>query len=643
MAHRNAGALQQGVITHNILRDLTARAVARVAPHTVPWIVGAGMIPVGAITHELWGDPGVLPWATAGIALSGAALTGITWAVSRYRRLLGRLQSTGTTAVASGWLLAATITGPTARPTLDIGLWLGGTLAAAWNIRTIIRSNPGDGDEHDGRALFRKLIQGTAEKAGVGVKGVKEVRIEPHRVSGRVELDGATVDDLQRAIPAMEARARLPHGALVATPTPADAGAPTIVLSDPTLLDKPIPWPGPSRPGGSVADPLRIGVYQDGTTAELRIPGSHLQIMGMTGSGKTTGGAWTIWGELVTRPDSCLIVVDITKGLQSVGPARPALHRVITDRGEAQAFFRDLGAVLRERTDYLASRGMIKWAPGCGLSYLVIWLEEAADVFEHIDMEAFINLARALRSAGGTIVWSLQRADHTQMPTIVKGQGGAYLCFGVANSHDARWGISAEQEDAGAKPERWRNTKPGMCYLDAPGVAPERIAIPLRVFDWGRDDDERVARFAEHCAAYPADARPVDPITAKLLAHNAPVAPVAQSDDLGVGDVVHEYLAPDPELDGGVVDVNAPLGDAPDLPLGGNRMGSEQARAVLDEALARFGDGRPFAPRDLGHVLSTTGMSRAWIQKQLRSLVEAGRLEHDPGSGTYRVRAPETA
>jgi len=650
-------AQQGGVITENTLQHLAARAAAKIAPHAAPWALAAGMGPVAAGTHALWGSAGALPWASAGLALSGAALTGVTWLVSRYRHTLGRLQSTGTTAVASGWLLAATITGPTSRPTLDIGLWLGGTLCAAWNIRNVIRmaTDPDEttlGPATGPGALFKRIVTGTAEKAGVDIARVRNVQVQPHRVSGTVELgDGQTIEDLQRAVPAMEAAGRLPHGAFVATPNMQDAGAPTLVLSNPLLLEEPVLWPGPSRPGKTVADPLRVGLFQDGTDSEIVLAGAHLQVMGMTGSAKTTGGAWTIWGELITRREVALLVIDITKGEQSVGPARPALHRVASTKDQAKKLLADVQGILAERTDYLAKKHLIKWQPGCGLTYLVLWIEEAADVFEHIDMDEFTNLARALRSAGGSIVWSLQRADSTQMPTIVKGQGGAYVCFGVANSHDAKWGLSDEQEDAGAKPERWKNTKPGMAYLDAPGVAPERTAMPARFYDWGADDEQRVDNFAAHCAAYPASSRPVDPITARILGGQTAAAGVeaAPDDTEDVSGVTREYLKPDPELDAedaaNPVDLDAPLQDVEDIPLGEpERMSPEDACMVLDRTLAGFGDGRPFAPRDLRGVLEATGFSRQWLQKQLKARVESGVLVYDPESAEpYRVHVLEPA
>jgi hypothetical protein len=655
-------AIEGGVVTDNVLARQVAKGVASAAPHTVPWVLAAGMIPVGAATHAWWGAPVALPWASAGLALSGAAVSGVAWAVSRYRKhVLGRVQTTATAVVASGWLLAATITGPTSRPTLDIGMWLGGTLAACWNVRNVVRL-AADPDETTltpaagPGALFKQLIKGTAEASGVEIETIRNVKVAPGKVSGTVE--GVTADDLQGAAPAMEKQGRMPMGSITVTPNRHDAGAPTVTVSNPLALENSVPHPGPSAVGASVARPLRVAMFQNMEPCGLEIVGSHLQIMGMTGAAKTTAGAWGIWGEFVTRKDGALIVVDITKKEQTVRPARTALHGAVTEVSTARKFFKEwLPAWAEERLALMGERGMIAWEERSGLSYLLVSIEEAADVFEHIDMVEFVNLARMLRSAGGGFLWSLQRADSSQMPTIVKGQGGGKVCFGVESAHDAGWGLTDEQEKAGAKPQQWRATQPGMAYADANGVPRERIAMPMRWYDWGATNAERVANFRAHCERYPASARPVDPITAKLLAKMAPTpsagggaADVAPSADTEETNVNSEYLPPNPELDehdaSNPVNPDADLPDVAEIPLGkpaASKPTPEQARDALDRELGKHAGGEWFAPKDLGAVLTATGLGRGWLQKQLKARVASGVLEHDDDAGRYRVRVLQHA
>ncbi len=50
-------------------------------------------------------------------------------------------------------------------------------------------------------------------------------------------------------------------------------------ISDPRAIRKPQPWPGPSKPGGSIADPLQPGIYQDSEVVSYAATGHHLQVM----------------------------------------------------------------------------------------------------------------------------------------------------------------------------------------------------------------------------------------------------------------------------------------------------------------------------------------------------------------------------
>ncbi|WP_133898003.1 hypothetical protein [Streptomyces sp. KS 21] len=64
------------------------------------------------------------------------------------------------------------------------------------------------------------------------------------------------------------------------------------------LLKNTVPCPGPSSPGGSIADAVIVGIYEDGTVVPMWFSGDPqaarnammLLLMGMTGSGKSEGG-----------------------------------------------------------------------------------------------------------------------------------------------------------------------------------------------------------------------------------------------------------------------------------------------------------------------------------------------------------------
>lgn len=638
------------------LDRMAARAVSKVGPLVPPWVVGGALMPAGAMTHALWSAPGVLPWVTAGMTMAGTALTALTWAVSRSRGRLGRAHSTVTTGAASAWLTAATITGPTASPTLDVGLIVGAGLAVAWNIRKVIRSE--DADE-SGADRLKAIFGEAAEKAGLEGTVLKKIDRKPRKVTATAQLPGGnTAEDLQRKLRAIESAMGLPPGSLTVSEDEDDAGAAKVTLSDPRLMREPIPYEGPSRPGASIAEPIRVGVYQDGEDVEWCILNHHTQVMGKTGTAKSFGGFWNFAAEAMTRTDAAIFVVDLDKGEQTVGPMRRGLHRVELELAGAKAMLSQFYRVVRARTDYLASKGLREWQPGCGLTFLILWLEEFPTLGDKIDMEReFIPFMRTARSAGIHVVLSLQRSDWTQMPTIVRGQLATW-CFGVANSADAKFGLSEAQLDAGARPELFAN-RPGLSYLEAPGIPADRIAMPQRAPMWTPE------QMLQHAAAYPATDRPLDPVTAKYLdtgpggwadpnpttssstagPATAPASEEHEMDD-DVANVVGEYVVTEDPDPANTADIDTPIEPAKgEWEFDGKKMQPEQARLILHATLKRMKEeGRDsFAPRDLGDVLVQTGMSRAWIQKHLKERVEAGELTRDPATGTYHFRELQPA
>jgi hypothetical protein len=138
------------------------------------------------------------------------------------------------------------------------------------------------------------------------------------------------------------------------------------------------------------------------------------------------------------------------------------------------------------------------------MPYMVVWIEEAAKFFRNgTEMEGLVMEAR---SAGISVIISLQRPSATSMPTDVREQLGGVLCFGVKGSTTADMALPDDVRDSGARPEAWENRRPGYAYLVAPGVDEDRYPTPLRTY---RIDDEQIG------AALAIAPRPsADPVTA---------------------------------------------------------------------------------------------------------------------------------
>ncbi|WP_245967070.1 DNA translocase FtsK [Sphaerisporangium album] len=529
--------------THETSWDrVWARETSKILVYVPPWLVGALGFGLGWVFHVTLDsdDPDTVAWISVFMTCCSLVLSAITFGQSHARGPWGKTHTTSTTFLAGMWVMAATWQGPTHPVVGRVALVGGVTLALSWNIRSAIRARGLDAPGAISDKLAFLFGHGT-EAAGMRAVQARTTKALEHKVEGDVQLDPGRhiADDLAKKIPYIESAMGLPPGSINPAADPDDASKAKVVISDPRVMKNPIPWPGPSRPGGSVAEPFRLALWQDLDEVAYVIVGHHLQMMGMTGAGKGFGGAWNYLAEFISRVGGAVFAGDITKGEQTLGPLRPALHRFETTKAGVKAMLAELQSKVKERTDHLASKGLAKWKPGCGLTYWLIWLEEFPDIYDALsdkEQESFLSMLKAIRSAGGTIVMSLQRSDYTQMPTLARGQL-AKMCFGVENSADAGFGLSERQQDAGCRPELWTNAQPGMAYLDAPSIEEGRYAMPMRTFAWGLDDkgefdDERAnAAMRAYAATYPAAAKQVDETTAALSRiTDAPSAPTAAAD-----------------------------------------------------------------------------------------------------------------
>lgn len=640
---------------------LAVAAASKLGVLVPPWAVLIVVWIAAAISHARWGQPPAVAWVAMLGTLVSVALTALTWLVSHNRGPIGRAHSTLTAGGGSLWFTVATITGPAAGVTLGAWFFGGGALAVAWNIRAVIRQHTGDDDRH--ADPLGHVFEKAKEAFGLGGAKIRTTDVSEHAIKGKLQLPPGekTPADVRKKTDAIEGGLRFPPGSVVLADDEDDASQMHVTVTDPRVMRRPIPWPGPSRPGASIAEPLRIGLYQDMREALHVLPDSHLLVMGQSGSGKSIGGAWNYLAEVITRPDAAAFVIDLSKDDQTAGPLRDGLHRVITTKGEAVDFIRTLHRIVPERTRWLASRGYQKWQEGCGLAFLVIWIEEAAKVFDEIgpkDEEKLLQIIKELRSAGGRVVLSLQRADYSQLPTIARGQLGK-MCFGVANADDAAFGLSERQKEAGASPELWGEHQPGMAYLDVPGVPETHYAVPLRTFAWGGSDREANAAMRAHAAQYPAAAKRVDEFTARLANPDGPrviQVPAAAADAHGTdedqddaGDAVADYQdGPDPDPD-----ITASPDDEIPEPTAeeaarfvipeptGAKMAAQAARGLVHDWLRhRAKVGRPtFTASDaeLLRVRDATGnRSRGWTYKVVRELIDLGVLEEDDTDSTTR-------
>lgn len=367
--------------------------------------------------------------------------------------------------------------------------------------------------------------------------------------------------------------------------------------------------------------------------------------------------AWSMLGEVITRRDAAVFGCDVSKGDQTLGALRPALHYFADTQARARALFTWLHAQIKPRTDLLAAQHLQSWKPtatypdGTPMPLFFVWVEEFADVYEALtesQQDKWISSIRTARSAG--ILWclSLQRSDWTQMPTLARGQL-AKACMGVENSGDATFGLSELQQDRNAKPELWQAHQPGMAYLDAVGIEDGRRAMPLRFYSWGQDD----RLISRHAAEFPATSKPLPHLVAASLAAAVADRTVAAAtvtgddDDMDSDDrraaaeaIAEQVGDPDPDDDeAATIRVN------PDQPLvipegiAGHRfaaaddrreeMDAERALELLAGQIAEWkaGGRESFDAPELLDVLDEVGRSRSWLYWALDRLAARGMIE----------------
>ncbi len=523
-----------------------------------------------------------------------------------------------------------------------VGLCLygGAAVALSWNIRRVLSSG---GDEHGASGLFEKI-----KLAGVRTG---PVAVAPNKVSVPLALPAGevSVEDVQQKADKVAQVLGLHKGSVRIVGDPDNLSRATMAIVPQDVLRHPQPWPGPSAPGGSIVDAVVPGLYEDNDPQQLFLPGdkksrrnaTHYVVQGMNGSGKSHGAKLT-WTEILTRRDANLIVLDPSKGEQTVGFLGDNAH-VVTGHQACKNLVAGVPDAITDRASQLGKWGYDQWTPEVfakhGMPYLVLWVEEAPRVLE--DAATVTRIAQEARSAGISLVLSLQKASFRQMSTDIRSQLGGVWCFGVKDIEDAAFTLSEETIDAGARPDRWQNRRPGCNYLEGPGIAEERFAVPGRTFDV--TDDEMATEIGVHQGIRP----PLWAPTAKILGLSArtgststtkgtpvPVQrpasgpvdhsdldalPLPSDDELDALPIDHE-----PDLD---TDPDAELPDDPDMALSGGRPTRKQALEMIRHAIEELAAQGQTAitVRDLPDP-KLLDRSRQWLSGVLSDFARQGLL-----------------
>ncbi|WP_158895999.1 hypothetical protein [Amycolatopsis anabasis] len=735
---------------------VTKHHVSRIAMLAGPW---AGMVPVffaGVGSHALWGGSSELPWMSAAASVIVLLFTWLAVRTSRGwdRSAIAVGHAAVTTVLIGGWITMAMITGvwewtgawtpgvlrwliPTAvvvplvvglltkswqigtgfavllcvgtycftivrfvHPTIDLWLILAVLVGLSWNIRLAAK---GDGDSAAGPGkLGRQLM------ASLGMAG-SDLRVQRHdenRVTAALELAPGeqTAADAQGVREKLAGAVGIPTHRVTMVPDDEDPNRveTTLMLRD--VLKHPIPWPGPSRPGGTVFEPYIMGVCSDGTASEkyvAMVEGTEQELeIGTTGSGKTMNGLVEV-AEAISRRESATIVIDFVKGIMNFGCLAAGLYKFIVDRPTAERFFRELPRAIKRRGNYLGSRGYTEWRPGCGLTFLTVRVEEASFLVDFANID---QVAKAARQVGIRLIWSTQRPIHTEMSTVLRAMLTTTTCYGVGDDFDT--GVLPEDvEAAGADPFKWKNTRRGYHYLIQGGmdVPLRKKAMPRRGFrpyseaEAAREgltgkvltldqharscnpdplDDVTVDSFGAWFRNLPAPLEVVraqqvqfgwlaDDTTDRIPAPQQVPPPREPDDPAGSGEQFGESYEEAVEQDGAAggtevedpapevkTDMETPLPDSPaDIQFGspgdGPECSTEEVRKMVADRIAELEQsGRETVrPRDFASLYNRPKSKRirshGWFSKELRKLEKAGRLRYDAQQGAYVIQPAE--
>ncbi|SNY53698.1 hypothetical protein [Paractinoplanes atraurantiacus] len=466
------------------------------APYVIPPVAAVVNLIMAGVLSRLWGayaQPTAweVAWRSALIMACSAAIIWCTWAVGRARQLPLRMASMLMSIAACGGLFVLTFS----RWSFDKIMSYLLIMFTASIMLAVTKLLHGKGDDARAHA-FGELGERVRELQDIGKTG------KPKVVDGRVithteMLPGADFGSLAKpdVRTAIASHHDVPVGGVRMIRDRNTPRTGRIEISPVDMLEHPPAWPGLSAPGGSIADPLRIAVYQTGSVIPLILPGDPRQdrnaigvlvALGQSGSGKTALQV-ALACEARSRRDAEVVYIDGRKGLQLPKAFRDAMHVFIHDAAEGERYLDGLIPLVAKRAAQIGGHGHDQWVSGCGKcpKFMVVIVDEASKFIESED--TMVELAESVRSVGMYVQLGQQRATGDRLPTSVRSTIGGAICMGVKNVGEAARLLSEETIEAGADPS-WANRKPGALYAELPGTDSDDWSLPGRTYKIDRDE-----------------------------------------------------------------------------------------------------------------------------------------------------------
>ncbi|MFI9597071.1 cell division protein FtsK [Nonomuraea sp. NPDC052265] len=480
------------------------------------------------------------------------------------------------TAFAGTWLTLAACFGPFMAPlpaTLGIGTLV---LAMPWWAHRRRRA----------RVRVERTLAAWPDIAkAVGLAGsrVQSAMVDLWGYRFRLGLGiGQTVEDAVNAVPRLESALGTTRGGIRVQPVAskkANRADVRVIETDPHA--DAIAWPGPSIT--SITQPVKLGLFEDGTPVRVPLLRRHGLFAGMSGAGKS-GGVNVLLGELTACQDVILWAIDLKRGME-LQPWASCIDRLATTPQEAEALLADAVVILDGRADDLTRCGERVWEPSADRPALLIVIDEYAELASeapraigHAD-----SIARRGRAPAVNLIAATQRPSKDAMgKSAVRSQMDVRLCFRVREPRDGDLILGQGMVKAG-----WHAHK-----LDAPGkflVSSPEHDIPRRARSYLLDDDGVQATAERHAQHRP----PLDEVSAQALQEAAerPAAPLESA------------FRPSP------------------------RHARDSAARRAEEALTASLRQAPRNGASIGDLMRETGMRRTWVYQRLQDLSRADQVE----------------
>jgi len=311
------------------------------------------------------------------------------------------------------------------------------------------------------RAAREALVTWERLLEDLDVAGVKAERVDVTRAGRTVtyrlpESGKVTMSMLQGRREAIATARRLPPASVTFSPG-RHAGEVIMHLNERDVFADDVPFPPATAAPLSINDPLGVGVWDDGSAAEILFREVAVMVIGVTGAGKSN--LLNVLTAQFTRCQDTIVWMIDLKGGRLAAPwvrpwvqgqcDRPAIDWVATTREEAALMLDSLRAVIRARSASLA--GGSKITPSRATPQYILIGDELPDIFglrmtrapggpsNAQIAEIAGDITRQARSEAVMPVWTFQRAtSETTGPTVLKSQCKLRFALAVTSEAEAR-------------------------------------------------------------------------------------------------------------------------------------------------------------------------------------------------------------